>query len=48
MKRATGNIPDDIAKAMDGYVKAQEAPPPLTAVVQAALRPYLVNRALSH
>ncbi len=44
MKRATVTIPDDIAKAVDRYVKAQEAPPPLTAVVQAALRHYLGDR----
>ena len=31
-------IPNDIAKAVDRYLRAQEAPPPLTAVVQAALR----------
>ena len=29
---------------MDLYVQAQEAPPPLTAVVQAALRHYLRDR----
>jgi len=44
MKRATVTIPDDLAKAVDGYVQAQEAPPPLTAVVQAALREYLAER----
>jgi hypothetical protein len=44
MKRATVTIPDDIAKAVDRYVRAQEAPPALTAVVQAALRQYLGDR----
>jgi len=44
MKRATVTIPDDLAKAVDRYVKAQEAHPPLTAVVQAALRHYLGDR----
>ena len=44
MKRATITIPDDIAKAVARYVGAQEAPPPLTAVVQAALRHYLGDR----
>lgn len=44
MKRATVTIPDDIAEAVDRYVQAQEAPPPLTAVVQAALRHYLGDR----
>jgi hypothetical protein len=44
MKRATVTIPDDLEKAVDSYVRAQEAPPPLTAVVQAALREYLADR----
>jgi hypothetical protein len=37
-------LPDDLARAVDEYVKAQEAPPALTAVVQAALREYLGER----
>ena len=37
-------IPDDLAKAVDDYVQAQEAPPALTTVVQAALREYLRQR----
>ena len=44
MKRATVSIPDDLAKAVESYVHAQDAPPPLTAVVQAALRQYLTER----
>ena len=44
MKRATVTIPDDLAKAVDKYVRDQEARPPLTAVVQAALRHYLAER----
>lgn len=44
MKRATITIPDDLAEAVDRYVQAQEAPPALTAVVQAALRTYLAER----
>jgi len=44
MRRATVTIPDDIAKAVDRYVRAQDAPPPLTAVVQAALHEYLSER----
>lgn len=44
MKRATVTIPDDLAEAVETYVRAQEAPPPLTAVVQAALRQYLTER----
>ncbi|HUN63006.1 MAG TPA: hypothetical protein VMU53_13500 [Candidatus Sulfotelmatobacter sp.] len=44
MKRATITIPDDLAQAVESYVRAQEAPPPLTAVVQAALRQFLAER----
>ena len=44
MKRTTVTLPDDLAKAMDEYVQAQEAPPALTTVMQAALREYLRER----
>jgi len=44
MRRATVTIPKDLAEAVDNYVQAQEAPPALTAVVQAALRQYLGER----
>jgi hypothetical protein len=37
-------FPDDLAEAMDNYVRAQEVPPALTTVVQAALREYLRER----
>jgi hypothetical protein len=37
-------LPDDLSKALDDYVQAQEAPPALTTVVQAALREYLRER----
>jgi hypothetical protein len=37
-------LPDDLAEAVDEYVRAQEAPPALTAVMQAALREYLRAR----
>jgi hypothetical protein len=37
-------LPDDLAQAVDEYVQAQEAPPALTTVVQAALREYLRER----
>jgi hypothetical protein len=37
-------FPDDLAEAMEQYVQSQEAPPALTAVVQAALREYLSHR----
>jgi len=44
MKRATMTLPDDLAEAMENYQQAQEAPPSLTTVVQAALRQYLGER----
>jgi Arc/MetJ-type ribon-helix-helix transcriptional regulator len=44
MKRATVTIPDDLEKAVERYVEAHEARPPLTAVIQAALRQYLADR----
>jgi hypothetical protein len=44
MKRATMTLPDDLAEAVDSYRQAQDAPPALTTVVQAALREYLRER----
>jgi hypothetical protein len=44
MKRATMTLPDDLALAAERYLASQEAPPTLTAVVQAALRQYLGER----
>lgn len=44
MKRATVTIPDDLADAVEKYVRDQEAPPALTTVMQAALRQYLALR----
>jgi metal-responsive CopG/Arc/MetJ family transcriptional regulator len=44
MKRATMTLPDDLAEAVENYLQAQEAPPALTTVVQAALREYLGER----
>jgi metal-responsive CopG/Arc/MetJ family transcriptional regulator len=44
MKRATVTFPDDLAEALDNYVRSQEAAPALTTVVQAALREYLRER----
>jgi len=37
-------FPDDLAEAVDNYVRAQETPPALTKVMQAALREYLRER----
>ena len=44
MKRATMTFPDDLAEAVENYVRAQETPPALTTVMQAALREYLQER----
>jgi len=44
MKRATVTIPDDLVRALGSFARAQEVRPPLTAVVQAALRQYLSAR----
>ena len=44
MRRATIRLPDDLAQAVDDYVRAQEAPPELKTVIQAALREYLQRR----
>lgn len=44
MKRATMTFPDDLAEAVDNYLQAQETPPALTTVLQAALRQYLSER----
>jgi len=38
------SFPDDLAAAVDNYRRAQEAPPSLTTIVQAALREYLQQR----
>lgn len=44
MKRATVTIPDDLDKAVESYIRAQEATPTLTSVVQVALRHYLTEK----
>jgi len=44
MRRATVTLPDDLAEAVENFVRSQEARAPLTAVVQAALREYLSER----
>lgn len=43
MKRSTITIPDDLVGAVGRYIRAQEVPPTLTAVVQAALRAFLIG-----
>jgi hypothetical protein len=37
-------FPDDLAEAVENYVRAQETPPALTTVMRAALREYLRER----
>lgn len=44
MKRATITMTDDLEQAVAAYQQDQEVPPDLTAVAQAALRQYLVER----
>lgn len=44
MKLATVTIPDDLAKAVEDYARTQEVRPPLTAIVQVALRRFLTER----
>jgi hypothetical protein len=44
MKRATITLQEDLAEAVERYRRAQDVPPALTTVVQAALRQYLKER----
>jgi hypothetical protein len=44
MKRASISLPDDVAKAVDNYLQAQEVRPALTTLMQTALREYLSVR----
>lgn len=44
MKRATITIPDELEAKLEEYVRRQEVPPALTAVVQTALREFLEKR----
>jgi hypothetical protein len=44
MKRATITFPDDLAEAVEQYRKTQDTVPPMTAIVQTALRQYLQER----
>jgi hypothetical protein len=48
MRRATITISDDVESGLDTYLRQQDAPPSLTAVVQAALREFLARRGLAH
>ena len=44
MKRATITLTDDLDAALDAYARDQDVSPALTAVVQTALRGYLMER----
>ena len=44
MKRSTITLPAQLAEAPDAYVKDQEVSPSTTAVVQAALEAFLIER----
>jgi hypothetical protein len=46
MKRATITIPDDLESEMGSYMKAQDAPPSLNGIVEAALRRFLEEKRL--
>lgn len=44
MKRATVTISEDLRPSLEAYLRHQEVPLALTAVVQSALREYLAHR----
>jgi metal-responsive CopG/Arc/MetJ family transcriptional regulator len=44
VKRVSVTLDDDLEVALDGYILAQEAKPSLTAVVQAAVREFLIGK----
>lgn len=44
MRRATITIGDDIEGQLDSWMRQQDAAPPLTAVVQTALKEFLALR----
>ena len=46
MRRATITLPDDLDAELRSYLEAQDAAPSLTALVEAALRRYLLERRL--
>ena len=48
MKRATITLNDELERAVDAYLRDQEARPSLTAVLQTALRQYLSERGYVH
>jgi hypothetical protein len=44
MKRATITLTEDLATGLEEFIRAQDAPPAFTAVMQTALREYLRKR----
>ncbi len=46
MKRATITISDDLEAKLNSYMGAQDAPPSLTGIVEAALRRFLEEKQL--
>jgi hypothetical protein len=44
MRRATVTIPDELEAALEAYRREAEIPPGISAVMQAALRSYLMER----
>lgn len=44
MRRATITLPDDLDQAIEAFMKDQPVAATLTAVAQAALREYLIQR----
>ena len=44
MKRVSITLGDDLEVAVEGYVSIQEAKPSLAAVVQTALRQFLIDK----
>ena len=47
MRRAPITIGDELESSLDAYLRQQDARPPFTAVVQAALKEYLAQRGFS-
>jgi hypothetical protein len=47
MRRATITLPEDLDAELSAYLAGRDAPPSLTAVVQAALRRYLAEARLA-
>ncbi len=46
MRRATITIPDDLEAELNTYIEAQDAPPSLTGLIEAALRHFLEQKRL--